>query len=123
MAVFTNTTIIADTTNVAGFMGAGVDAAFTATMQDLVGVYTEAYLCALVEYDIVTNWASLSAIYKLIFSEYACRAVAMEAIKYNMASTYTSRIEAEDMLNVHSERMAEIKELLATASVQDFLGV
>ena len=123
MAAFTNTTIIADTTNVAGFMGAGVNADFTATMQDLVGVYTEAFLCSLVQYDIVTNWASLNAIYKLLFSEYACRAIAVEAIKYDMNSTYTSRIEAEDMINIHLYRMNQIEELLSKKAVEDFLGV
>ena len=125
MAAFTNTTIIADTTDVAGFMGANVDANFTATMQDLVGVYTEGFLCALVEYDIVTNWGSLNAVYKLMFSEYACRAIAVEAIKYNMSdgTTFASRIEAEDMINVHLKKMDEIKKLLEQSSVQDFMGV
>jgi len=122
MAGYTNTTIIADTTNVAGFMGANVDAGFTATMQDLVGVYTEAFLCTLLKYDIVTNWASLNAVYKLLFSEYACRAIAIEAIKYDM-SGYTSRVEAEDMINVHAWRMHEIEEILKKADIQDFQGV
>jgi len=125
MAAYTNTTIIADTTDVAGFMGAGVNAAFTTTMQDLVGVYTEAFLCTLVKYDIVTNWASLNAIYKLLFSEYACRAIAVEAIKYDMGTTatYTSRVEAEDMINVHLHGMSAIESLLEKAEIQDFLGV
>ena len=124
MAAYTNTKIIADTTNVAGFMGAGVNAAFTVTMQDLVGVYTEAYLCSLVKYDIVTNWGTMNAIYKLMFSEYACRAIAVEAIKYDMGTTatYTSRVEAEDMINVHLYRMQQIEELLKLADIQDFQG-
>ena len=122
MAAFTNTTIIADTTDVAGFMGLSVAAGFTATMQDLVGVYTEAYLCNLLKYDIVTNWAALNAIYKLMFSEYACRAIAVEAIKYDMNS-YTSRIEAEDLINVNWARMQEIQKLLEDEDVQDFLGL
>lgn len=121
MAAYTNTTIIADTTNVAGFMGLNVPAGFTATMQDLVGVYTEAYLCTLMKYDIVTNWATLNAVYKLLFSEYACRAIAIEAIKYDMNS-YTSRIEAEDMLNIHLARNEVIDELLRNADIQDFQG-
>lgn len=127
MAAFTNTTIIADAGDVAGFMGKDVDAGFTATMQDLVGVYTEAYLCTLLKYDIVTNWASLSAIYKLIFSEYACRAIAIEAIKYAMAGYATAedaaRIHGEDMINIHAWRMNQIEELLKKSDVQDFLGV
>ena len=123
MAAYTNTTMLADTADVAGFMGAGVDAGFTVTMQDLVGVYTEAYLCNLIKYDAVTNWASLSAIYKLMFSEYVARTIAVEAIKYNMKSTYTSRIEAEDMLNIHFYHINKIEELLEKSDVQDFLGV
>lgn len=123
MAAFTNTTMLVDTTDVDGFMGSGVDAGFTVTMQDLVGVYTEAYLCNLVKYDAVTNWASLNAIYKLMFSEYVARAIAVEAIKYNMKSTFTSRVEAEDMINIHIYQMRKIEELLEKADIQDFQGV
>ncbi len=122
MAAYTNTTMLADTTNVAGFMGANVAAGFTTTMQDLVGVYTEAYLCDLIKYDAVTNWASLNAIYKLIFSEYVARAIAIEAIKYDM-SGYTTRVEAEDMINIHAWRMVAIEKILNKADKQDFLGV
>ena len=122
MAAFTNTTIIADTTNVAGFMGAGVYADFTATMQDLIGVYTEAFLCSLVQYDIVTNWASLNAIYKLLFSEYACRTIAIAAIMYD-PSGFTDGIEAENMVKVHWQKILDIESLLKKGSVSDFQGV
>ncbi len=122
MAAYTNTTIIADTTDVAGFMGKNVDAGFTVTMQDLVGTYTEAFLSNLVKYDIVTNWLTLNAVYKLMFSEYACRAIAVEAIKYDMNS-YTDRIEAEDMIEVHVWNMKRITALLEADGVQDFMGV
>ena len=122
MAAYTNTTIIADTTDVDGFMGKNVDAGFTETMQDLVGVYTEAYLCNLVEYDIVTNWASLNVVFKLMFSEYACRAIAVAAIQYEM-NAFTSRVEAEDMINIHIFRMDQIEEKLKNQSTQDFMGV
>jgi len=122
MAAYTNTTIIADTTDVAGFMGKNVDAGFTATMQDLVGVYIEAFLCSLLKYDIVTNWATMNAVYKLMFSEYACRAIAVEAIKYNMF-VYTSRVEAEDMINIHLYFMNKIEKILDNADIQDFQGV
>ena len=122
MAAYTNTTMLADTTDVAGFMGVGVDAGFTVTMQDLVGVYAEAFLCNLVKYDAVTNWASLNAIYKLMMSEYVARSIAVEAIKYEMAG-YTSRVEAEDLINIHYARMQEIKEILEKVDVQDFMAV
>jgi len=121
MAAYTNTVMLADTTNIDGFTGLSVPAGFTATMADLVGVYTEAYLCNLLKYDLVTNWASLNAIYKLMFSEYVARAIAIEAIKYDLNS-YTTRIEAEDLINVHAWRMNVIEEILREASHQDFLG-
>lgn len=122
MAAYPNTTIIADQADVAGFMGKNVDAGFTVTMQDLVGVYAEAYLSNLVEFDIVTNFGSLNAVYKLMFSEYACRSIAVEAIKYAMDS-FTTRIEAEDMINVHVYRLEKIEALLKIATIQDFMGV
>ena len=122
MAAFTNTIIVADQADPAGFMGANVNTNFTVTMQDLVGVYTEAYLCNLLKYDIVTNWASLNAIYKLMFSEYACRAIAIEAIKYNTGG-FITRYEAEDLINIHLYKMNEILKVLQSDGVQAFMGV
>jgi len=84
--------------------------------------HCEAELCIMLKSDIVTNWNSINTIYKKIFSEYAARISAISLITYNMAG-YTSRIEAEDMINVHIYRTNEIKELLKNASVQDFLGI
>lgn len=118
---YTNTTMI-NAGDAAGFMGAGVNAAFTITMQDLVGTYTEAFLCNLTKFDAVTNWGSINAIYRLMFSEYVARSIAVEAIKYDMNS-YTSRVEAEDLVNIHIRAMEEILKLLNDASVQDFMGV
>ena len=82
----------------------------------------EGYLCNLTKYDLITNWASLNAVYKLIFTEYVSRYAANEAIKYDM-SGYTSRIEAEDLVNINIFRMEEINKLLENASVQDFMSV
>ncbi len=122
MAAFTNTVMLADTADVAGFMGKNVDAGFTETMQDLVGVYTEAYLCNITQFDAVTNWDSLNAVYKLMFSEYVARSIAIEAIKWDINS-YTDRIEGEDMIEVHVFNLKKIQKILESASVQDFMGV
>lgn len=105
------------------FAGENVDATgdVEANHNYLAG-YAEAFLSTLVKYDIVTNWASLSAIYKKLFSEWAARFAANELIKYNM-SGYTSRIEAEDMINVNVFRMNEIHKILERAKYQDFLSV
>lgn len=121
MAAFTNTTMLADTTDIDGFTGANVGA-FTETMADLVGVYTEAYLCTLLEYDAVTNWASLNAVYKLMMSEYVARSIAVAAIAYDM-SGFTDGIEAENMIKINWQRILDIESLLMKASKQDFQGV
>ncbi len=124
MAAYTNTVMVADTTDVAAFMGAGIDAAYTVTMQDLVGVYTESYLCMLTKFDLTTAFPSgLSAKFKLILSEYVARAIAIEGIKYNMKSSFTSRVEAEDMINYHLFRMRAIEKVLKVEESLTSLGV
>ncbi len=84
--------------------------------------YAVAYLSALVNFDILTNWATITANYKVIFTEWAARHAGMQLITYNMFG-YTSRIEGEDMINVHIYRMGRIEKLLNEADVQDFIGV
>jgi len=105
------------------FAGANVDAGgdVEANHNYLAG-YAEAYLCNLVKYDIVTNWDSLNATYKKLFSEYAARLSAIGLIQYNM-SGYTSRTEAEDIINIHWARLNQIQNILEKADVQDFLKV
>jgi hypothetical protein len=105
------------------FAGENVDATgdVEANHNYLAG-YAEAFLSTLVKYDIVTNWGSLNAVYKILFSEWAARFAANELIKYNM-SGYTSRIEAEDLINVNAWRMMEIQKILEKAEFRDFLGV
>ena len=122
MAAFTNTTMLADTTDVDAFAGKNVSTDFTETMQDLVGVYTEAYLCNLVKYDAVTNWATLNAVYKLMMSEFVARSIAVEGLKFNMADL-TTRYEAQSMIVINLARMNAIEALLSKQDVQDFHGV
>lgn len=105
------------------FAGENVDATGSVEANwNYLALYAEAYLSNLVEYDIVTNWGSISAIYKQMFSEWAARMAANALIKYNMAG-YTSRIEAEDMINTNLFRMTAIETLLKKQTIQDFIGV
>lgn len=104
------------------YYGAGVDAGVTADASDFFVKNGEAYLTALLEYQIVTNWATMTAIYKELLKEYIGRLAAVSAISYNMAA-YTTPIEAENMLVIHWARLLAIEKLLKDASVQDFMGV
>ena len=98
----------------------------TEANHNLLAAQAEGYLSCLVKYDIVTNWASLSSIYKAIFTEWAARYAAVSLIAYNMGSvgaTFSSLIEPEDMIQLHIYRMEQIEKLLKETNKQDFLGV
>ncbi len=84
--------------------------------------YAAAYLSNLVKYDIETNWGLLNSVYKKMFSEWAARYAGMQLIAYNMAG-YTSRFEAENMININAFRMKQIEKLLEDSSIQDFMAV
>jgi hypothetical protein len=59
----------------------------------------EGVICAVARYDFVTNYASLTTIAKELLRQVASDLAAMYAIQYDM-SGFTSRIEAEDMINI-----------------------
>jgi len=82
----------------------------------------EAFLSDLVKFDIVTNWASILAVAKVIFTEYAGHYDSAMAVRYDM-SGFTTRQEAEDMISVSLVRMEQIIKVLNDASIQDFMGV
>ena len=84
--------------------------------------YAAGYLSSLVKFDLIGGWSGLTADIKFIFSEWAARSAAIALIKYNMAG-YTSRVEAEDLINIHFFKMEAIEKLLNNASIQDFQKV
>ena len=102
--------------------GAGVDAAgFTDANKTAWGIQAEADLCMMTNFDLVTNVADLGVKFKAIVSEYVARYTAMSGILYNMKSTFTSRIEAEDMVNVHIFRMKHIERIVNIKRVEESL--
>jgi hypothetical protein len=115
--------IIVTEAQIALMAGENVDATGdTEANHNDLAAQAEAYLSNLVQYDVATNWASISSVYRQMLSEWAARYAGMTLIAYNMAG-FTSRIEAEDMINIHILRMREIQKLLEDLSVQDFMGV
>lgn len=94
----------------------------TTTNHNSLISYAEAYLCNLVKYDIVTNWDSLNATYKKMFSEWAARFAGNQLIIYNPADYY-DLIAAEDSMTYHLYRMQQIEKILENSSIQDFLKV
>ena len=84
------------------------------------GLQAENYLNVLCNFNFSDNFASLNIDVKYILSEYVARTVGMNGIAYNMAG-YTSRVEAEDMINIHVYRMEKIEELLQKKDKTDYM--
>ncbi len=83
----------------------------------------EAYLSNLLKFELTTAaFTALNATTKVIITEWAARYAGVALIAYDMAG-YTSRVEAEDMINIHVFRMGQIHRLLEDSSVQDFMSV
>ena len=59
----------------------------------------EGLICSVSRYDWKTNYASVTAVYKELLREVASSLAAISVIQYDM-SGFTSRVEAEDMINV-----------------------
>lgn len=97
---------------IATMAGENVDATGNteAVHNDLVA-QAESYLCNLCRYNFVDNYAALNEDVKRMLSEYCARYAAVALIAYNMAG-FTSRIEGEDMMNVHLYRMRKIEQML-----------
>lgn len=85
--------------------GANAAVGYDDTAKDSAGKMAEAYVCNLVRYDVVTNWATIGAIEKVLITDFVARFIAIQCIAYDM-SGFTSRIEAEDMINIHAWRLA-----------------
>lgn len=117
------TSVLSTDAEMLAMAGELVDATgFTDANKTAWGIQAEDYLCMLCKYDLVTNVATLGANFKMILSEYIARYVGMCAILYNMAG-YTSRIEAEDMINIHLFRIKAIEQILKNGESLTSLGV
>ncbi len=84
--------------------------------------YAVGWLSSITKFDILGEWANLTANYKFLFTEWAARFAGTQLIAFNTAA-YTSLIEAEDMMTYHIYRMQQIEKILNESSVQDFQSV
>jgi len=102
---------MADNADVTPYEGENIDATWSDLMRDEVGKQMEAYLVVTMKYDVLANWATLDATKKIIMTEYVARQIAVQGILYNMAG-YTSRLEAEDMVNVSLFRIRQLEKIV-----------
>lgn len=85
------------------------------------GLQAESYLNNLTRNNYSDSYSGLNTNVKLILSEYVARYTAIAGIAYNMAG-FTSRVEAEDMINIHLFRMNKIEKLLIDQKTVTFVN-
>lgn len=99
--------------DIALYAGENVDATGdTEANHNLLIAQAESWLCGISRYNWVDNFAALNADVKAVLTEYCARFCAIGVISYNMAG-YTSRIEAEDMINICLYRMKQLEILIS----------
>lgn len=91
------------------FAGENVDSTPSAAQKEALELMAISRICGLSKYNVADNFAALNTDVKKVFIEYIARFIASSLIAYNMAG-FTSRIEAENMLNVHIYEMQRIEE-------------
>lgn len=101
--------------------GAGVDVAFNTDMMTAAGIRAESTVNCLCRYNFSDAYATLNVDVKGLLNDVVSSLVAIEAISYNMEG-YTSRVEAEDMINVLRDGALRGLSLLRDKKVQDFIN-
>jgi len=71
-------------------------------------------------YNFSDNYADLNEDVKRILSSIEASFVAIMAVTYNM-SGFTTRIEAEDMINVHRDNMLRQMKLLSDMKTREYM--
>ena len=80
------------------------------------------YLSAFLQDDVIAGYTGYDTVTKQIINEWAARFAGAQLILFNMFG-YTSRIEAEDMVNYHAFRMRQIERELKEGTALKQLGV
>ena len=102
--------------------GAGANATAIASAAILANFsgYAEATILGVSRHDWVTNYSTAGANAKLILGDIASSLAAIPLITYDM-SGYTSRIEAEDMINVQRDIALRGLSIIRDQKAVDFI--
>lgn len=102
-------------------MGAGVSASWTEAMTTAAGLQAESFVNSVCRYNFSDDYAGLNDDVKYIISDVVSSLVAIQAISYDM-SGYSSRTEAEDVINVLRDGVLRNMSILRDKKVQDFIS-
>lgn len=100
--------------------GANVSTALTAAQYTALINQAEAFLSANARYDFVDNYSSIDTNLKPVLADATSSYAALGAINYDM-SGYTSRTEAQVMLDVNFSKVVEIVNLLRDDKYKQFI--
>jgi hypothetical protein len=101
----------------------GLNANSTADAEAATNVYikeAEGFICASARYDFVTNYATVSTIGKEFLRDVASSLAAIKVINYDMGG-FTSRTEAQTMLDINYAVVVEGINLLRDDKYRDFI--
>ncbi len=101
--------------------GANVNAAFNTTMMTASNLRAESTINVLARFNFSDAYSTLNADVKGILSDFCSSFVAIEAISYDM-SGYTTRIEAEDMINILRDGALRGLSIIRDKKNQDFIN-
>lgn len=101
--------------------GENYDNSITEARINALCLQVESLINIICRYNFSDAYAGLNVDVKGILSEVASNLVAIYIISYNMAG-YTSRIEAEDMINILRDGALRGLALLRDKKVQDFIS-
>ena len=102
----------------------GANASATSTAEAYTNVYIKQAECLInnfCRFNYLGTYSTLNADVKLLLQEVASNIAAIYAIIYDM-SGYTSRVEAEDMVNVLRDAALRGLSLLRDKKTQDFIN-
>ncbi len=101
--------------------GANVSASYTGDMKKEMLLQAESYVNVATGFN-WSDWyaASPNVDVKYIITEATSSLVAIEAVKYDM-SGFTSRVEAEDMINVLFARFVQCLDILTEIGTETFM--
>lgn len=102
---------------------AGANASATSTAEAYINDYmtqAESLINCICRYNFSDDYAGLNADVKGLLKEVASNIAAIYAIQYDM-SGFTTRIEAEDMVNILRDAALRGLSLLRDKKVQDFM--
>ena len=100
--------------------GAGKSASFDTTMMTASNLRAESVINCITRRNWSDDSAGLNIDVKQILSDFCSSFAAIEAVAYDM-SGYTSRIEAEDIINVQRDSMLRNMQILRDKQMETFI--